>query len=100
MAKPRTELPPAAAIEALADDRGRLTIRATPNAGKDAIHLPALGEPQILLVRVTAPPEDGRANKAILALLAKALGRPKSALELVRGTTGRDKVITIAPGGT
>ena len=97
MAAVRKGLPPAAAIVALADPDGRIAVRATPGAARDAIALPPAGEPRILKVRVTAPPEDGRANAAILALLAKALGRPCSALTLLRGTRGRDKLVRIEP---
>lgn len=96
MAKPRPKLPPREAILALADDQGRLAVRAAPNAAADAILLPAQGE--ALRVRVTAAPEDGRANEAILALLAKALGQPRSSLTLLRGATGRDKMVGIARG--
>jgi hypothetical protein len=44
-----------------------------------------------LKLRVTAPPEDGRANKAVVALLAEACGLAPSAVELVRGATSRRK---------
>ena len=81
----------------LADDKGRVAVRATPNAGSDAVVLPKPGEASVLLVRVTATPEDGRANEAILALLAKVLGRPRSELSLLRGATSRDKLILISP---
>ncbi len=93
MARPRPKLPPREAILALADDQGRLAVRAAPNASADAILLPEDGK--ALRVRVTAAPEDGRANEAILALLAKALGQSRSSLELLRGATGRDKLIGI-----
>jgi uncharacterized protein YggU (UPF0235/DUF167 family) len=46
-------------------------------------------------VRVTAAPEDGKANAAVIALLAKALGVPRSALAIVRGATARDKIIRL-----
>ncbi|TKW60532.1 MAG: DUF167 domain-containing protein [Blastochloris viridis] len=46
-------------------------------------------------VYVTAVPEDGKATKAVVALLAKHLGIAKSRLELVRGETARDKVFRI-----
>jgi uncharacterized protein YggU (UPF0235/DUF167 family) len=42
-------------------------------------------------------PEAGKANAAVLALLAKALGVPKSALSIVRGETGRDKRVRLPP---
>jgi uncharacterized protein YggU (UPF0235/DUF167 family) len=45
---------------------------------------------------VTTVPEGGKANAAVLKLLAKALGVPKSRLAIVQGETGRDKVIEIS----
>jgi uncharacterized protein len=47
-------------------------------------------------VRVTAPPEDGRANEAVLGLLAERLDLPRKALSLVSGHGGRDKVVRMA----
>jgi uncharacterized protein len=47
-------------------------------------------------VRVTAPPEGGRANEAVLALLADALGVRRRDLELISGRTSRDKVVTLS----
>lgn len=92
MAK-KLALPAADAIRALAETGANLAVRVTPNAGADAVILPAEG--RVLQVRVTATPEDGKANDAVIALLAKALGVPKSALAIVRGTTARDKIISL-----
>jgi uncharacterized protein (TIGR00251 family) len=47
-------------------------------------------------VRVSAPPEDGRANDALLSLLAKQLDLPRRSLEIVSGKSGRDKVVRMA----
>ena len=44
-----------------------------------------------LAVRVSARPVEGEANKAVEALLAKALGIPKGRVAIVRGQRGRDK---------
>lgn len=44
-------------------------------------------------VRVAAPPEDGRANQAVLGLLAEALPLPRRAVSLVAGHGSRDKVV-------
>jgi uncharacterized protein (TIGR00251 family) len=49
----------------------------------------------VLLVQVTAPAVDGRANKSMRRLVAKRLGVPKSAVTIVRGERSRDKVIEI-----
>ena len=48
-----------------------------------------------LKIRVTAQPEKDRANKAVIAMLAKRLGVPKSAIAVVAGKTARDKTIRI-----
>lgn len=50
----------------------------------------------MLRVRVKAVPDKGKANAAAIALLAKALGVPKSAVLLVSGETARFKTLTIA----
>ena len=71
----------------------RLTVRATPKAGRNEIA--GRRADGALLVRVTAAPEDGRANAAVCALVAKALGVPKGAVQVVRGETSRDKVLKV-----
>jgi uncharacterized protein len=50
-----------------------------------------------LRVRVTAPPTEGRANEAVIALLADALGVARSSIEIVSGAAGRDKLVRIGP---
>ena len=50
----------------------------------------------ILRVYVTAVPEDGKANKAVIELLAKRLGIAKSLIQVVRGFTEQRKVLIIA----
>ena len=64
-----------------------IEVRVTPNASREQVTL----DGDRFLIRVTCPPEDGKANKAVTQLLAKALGLPPSRLTLVRGHTGRDK---------
>ena len=91
-------MPSAADIRALADGEGRLAVRATPNASGEAILLPTVPGATDLLVRTTATPEGGKANEAILRLLADALGQPVSAHELLRGGSGRTKLVRIGRG--
>ena len=93
MAKPAPELPPAAAIRALADGEGRLALRVTPGARSEGI---ALGDGRAL-VRVRAKPQEGAANHAVLALLGAALGVATSRLQVLRGATARDKLVRIPP---
>jgi len=52
--------------------------------------------PDGLVVRVSAPPVDGAANAAVVETLAKALGVPKSRLEITAGATGRRKRVRVA----
>jgi uncharacterized protein len=49
-----------------------------------------------VLVKVTAPPEKGKANTAVITLLSKTIGIPKSAFELISGETDRNKVFKLA----
>jgi uncharacterized protein (TIGR00251 family) len=65
-----------------------LPVRAQPGARKAGI----LGEQaEALKVAVTAPPADGRANKALVELLREALGLRRSQIELLSGETSRHK---------
>ncbi|MEZ2223027.1 DUF167 domain-containing protein [Rhizobium sp. RCC_161_2] len=78
-------------------DHVRLSVRLTPNGGRDAIdgtETGADGE-TYLKARVSAVPEKGKANKALIALLAKSLGVPKSSLSLISGDTARKKILRI-----
>jgi uncharacterized protein (TIGR00251 family) len=71
----------------------RLRLRVSPGAGRAAI-VGRYGEGW--KVRVTAPPEGGRANDAVLRLLAEALAVPRDTLTLVSGHGGRDKIVELA----
>lgn len=76
----------------------RLAVRLTPKGGRDAIDgwaTDADGRPY-LKVRVAAPPEDGKANAGLIALLAKALGLAKSAIVIATGETSRLKQVDVA----
>jgi uncharacterized protein (TIGR00251 family) len=53
------------------------------------------GKGWALKLSVGAPPEDGKANAAVIALLAKALGVAKSAISVVSGATDRRKLVEI-----
>lgn len=63
-------------------------VHVAPRAGRDAITGARDGS---LLVRVSAPPVEGAANRAVGAVLADALGVPKGRVLLVSGKTGRRK---------
>ena len=70
----------------------RLRLRVSPGAGKSGI-VGRHGDGW--KVRVAAPPEDGRANEAVLRLLADALSMPRASVTLVSGHTGRDKIVLL-----
>jgi len=74
----------------------RITVRVTPRSGKDSIESGAGG---VLLVRVTAPPDEGKANAAVCKVVANALGVPKSAVSVVRGHTARTKTLEVSGMG-
>ena len=84
-------MPSAAAIRALADGDGRLALRVTPGARSEGIEIVA-GR---VLVKVRAKPQEGEANHAVLALLARALGTSTTRLQMLRGATGRDKLVRL-----
>ena len=75
-----------------------LFVRATPNAGADRLSGTETRDDgsTILPVHVRAVPERGKANAALIAMLARALGVPKSAMVLVSGETSRSKTLRIA----
>jgi uncharacterized protein len=70
----------------------RIAVRVQPRARKDEI----AGERDgALIVRVTAPPVEGKANDAVRKLLAKRLGIAPGRVSVVRGASGRDKLVEI-----
>jgi uncharacterized protein (TIGR00251 family) len=71
----------------------RLRLRVKPGARKTAIVGSHGGA---LKLSVAAPPERGKANRAVVALLAKALGLPSSAVTIASGETSQDKIAEIA----
>ena len=70
----------------------QLEVRVQPRAKRDALEAV---EGQSLKAYVTAPPEGGKANEAVVALLAKALGLAKGRVTIVRGHRGRNKLVRI-----
>ncbi|HEX8057040.1 MAG TPA: DUF167 domain-containing protein [Novosphingobium sp.] len=92
MARPKTDLPSAEAIRALVDGEGRLAVRVTPGARVEALEI-AEGR---LFAKVRAKPEDGKANAAVIELVADRLGIAPSRLSLLRGATSREKLLQVA----
>ncbi|WP_430473309.1 DUF167 family protein [Thalassospira lucentensis] len=84
--------------EILSDQTGiRLFVRLTPKASRDAINglmNDASGRMR-LKVSVSAVPENGKANQAMIKLLAKAIKWPKSSFGIAAGKTDRTKMLVI-----
>ena len=71
----------------------RLTVRVTPRASSNSVELDDAG---VIRVRVTAAPADGAANRAVLAVLAEALGLGVGRLQIVSGATARQKGVQVS----
>lgn len=70
------------------DDGVAIDMRVTPKASRESIGPERDGK---LVVKVSAPPEDGKANAAVCKLVAKALGLAKSKVSVDTGETSRSK---------
>ena len=70
-----------------------LAVRVTPRASRNEI-VEVLDDGTIK-VRLASPPTDSEANDALLAFFSDILGVPKSQLEIVAGSVGRDKLISV-----
>ena len=69
-----------------------LAIRVQPRAKRSEVAGERGGA---VLIRVSAPPVDGKANEAVCRLIAERVGVPRSAVRIVRGESSRDKVVRI-----
>ena len=69
-----------------------LRVRVTARASRD--ELVGLRD-GVLHVRVSAPPVDGKANRAVTRLIAKALGVGRTSVTVIKGERSRDKVVAI-----
>jgi uncharacterized protein len=73
-------------------ERLTVSVRVIPRSRSDRIDAVRAGR---LVLRVGAPPEDGAANRAAEALLATALGLRTADVHLERGSTSRDKTLSL-----
>jgi uncharacterized protein (TIGR00251 family) len=69
-----------------------VAIRLQPRAKREEVVGERAGA---IVIRVTAPPVDGKANAALCAFIAKAAGVSASRVDVVRGQTSRDKVVRV-----
>jgi uncharacterized protein len=77
----------------LSDDlAAEIRVRVQPRASRNEIASEGEGA---LVIRVTAPPVEGRANEALRKLIAKRAGVAKGRVTIVRGERGRDKVVRV-----
>ena len=83
------------------DDGVELHVRLTPRGGRDAIDgIETLADGRkVLKARVRAVPEDGKANQALIKLIAEFCSCPSSSVSLIAGATARIKTLFIAGDG-
>jgi uncharacterized protein (TIGR00251 family) len=72
--------------------RARIAVHVTPRSGRDEV-CGWIGDE--LSVRVTVPPDAGRANAAVSVLVGNALGVPKTSVRIIRGDTSRHKLLEV-----
>jgi uncharacterized protein len=100
--RPQPALTGAAPFQTVADGL-RLAVKLVPGASRQRIEglVPAQGGGSALKIAVGAPAVDGKANAALIGLLADALGVAKGTITVVAGATQRRKLLHIAgdPGG-
>lgn len=70
----------------------KITVMVKPNSRKEAVEPQADGT---YIVRVNAPPIEGRANERVVELLSEHFSRPKSSIRLVSGAQGKRKVFAL-----
>jgi len=70
-----------------------LAVRVTPRASSNEIA--EVLDDGTIKVRLAAPPTENESNAALLLFLSEILGVPKSQLEIVAGSDGRDKLISV-----
>ena len=75
------------------EDAATIAVRVVPRAGRTAV-TGKRGE--AWLVRLAAPPVDGAANEALVALIAEICGRPRRDVTIVAGEKSRDKRVRVA----
>lgn len=79
-------------------DGARMPVRLTPRASREGVQGLAFEADGSTVVKmsVTAPPEDGKANAALIKLLATAWGVPKSSISIASGAASRRKTVLVA----
>ena len=78
------------------DDGARLVVRAKPRSKREGVELDEAGGSAVVVVRINAPPVDGKANERVREVLAALLAVPRSRVSIVRGESAREKDIAVA----
>jgi uncharacterized protein len=71
----------------------KVTVLVKPNSKMESV---TQNQDGALIVKVNAPPTEGKANKRVIELLAKHFNKPKSSIELLRGLAGKKKIFEIS----
>ena len=78
------------------DDGARLVVRAKPRSKREGVEFDEAGGSAVVVVRINAPPVDGKANERVREVLAELLDVPRSRVTIVRGESAREKDIAVA----
>lgn len=70
----------------------KITVQVKPGARKDEV---SVREDGVYLVRVAAPPIEGRANARLVEILASHFNKPKRSVEILSGERGKHKIVEI-----
>ena len=70
-----------------------IQVRIVPNSPRNAV---TTEKEDRLVIRLTAPPVEGKANKSLLKFLGKRMGVAPSSITILRGHTSRDKVLLVS----
>lgn len=69
-----------------------IKVKVTPNSSRNAV----LDTPDLLTVKLTSPPVEGKANKELLRFLAKTMHVAPSSITIVRGHSSREKTLLVS----
>ena len=68
------------------------TLRILPNSSKNEI----IKSEDVIKVKITSPPVDGKANKTLIEYLSKSFKIPKTSFKIIKGETSKDKTLMVS----
>lgn len=77
-------------------DGARLVVRVKPRSSREGVVVETGPDGEVVVVRVNAPPIEGKANERVREVVAAALGIPRSRVTIARGDGSKDKDLAIA----